>query len=752
MDQQPLSTAVVKSEVKSEYSEEDAELPQTNIIEIERTNEENGEVQTVVLQNIQIEDSGEDQLAFIGKIISQTNSNGNFQINSLDENSVIRTYIINNTQYQEVETDDIYYEELEEDENSIEYVIEEAVEYEEAADENIEYTQLTTLRDEYELHDGIEEETVDDPGIQEFLDEEETQEEEQMEEENNKEIMKLNALQEGNTTEKDYNVDENNIKLEFLECDMCNKSFRTPAGLKRHITVNHEKRDEFEYDDPLTLKLCPCCGEPYDTAHQTGDYKCNFCDKLFTQSNFLKRHVSIEHPKDGKYPCIECKFDFVTKELLIDHLRFHPIKSVKCKECNKEFTRKYHLDRHIGQTGCMGQPRKVFECRVCKRCFTRRDNLAEHLRNHAGQSKKKKKFTCDYCHKEFQGVNLLNIHVRTHTGEKPYKCDLCPKSFPSTGAMKKHRRMHTGEKPYRCFECDRTFAAKETLNRHYRTHTGEKPHKCKFCGKSFIQPSQLRAHIFHHTGENAYTCQYCGRAFNRNLRLTTHIKFMHEGAEPLPCSKCDKTFFRKEDVARHMLSHSGERPFLCEVCNKGFAVKSSLKIHMNIHRKEQPCSCETCGRAFIRRDCLMRHIRARHRDVLEDILASAEKKRLQQQLLTAVSTSPMTITENIVWNELTLTESVKELLTLLVDEECLLEFGYPDAPVDRVLDSVIKRCGHTPASEEDFDYIGRIRENAKLLFTAVIDDDAVKELLNNQTVDEVILHVLRLAKKQQENK
>jgi KRAB domain-containing zinc finger protein len=316
--------------------------------------------------------------------------------------------------------------------------------------------------------------------------------------------------------------------------------------------------------------------------------------------------------------------------------------------------------------------------------------------------------------------------------------------------MKKHRRMHTGERPYACKECHNRFAAKETLNRHMRTHTGEKPHSCQFCGKSFIQASQLRAHIFHHTGENAYTCPHCNRAFNRKLRLTTHIKYMHEGAEPMTCTECDKTFFRKEDLARHFLSHTGERPFECDVCHKSFAVKSSLKIHQLTHRKEPPCSCDTCGRAFIRQDCLMRHMRARHRDVLEDIMASAEKKRLQQQLLNAateaVAKNQGSLTENMVWNELTLTESIKELLTILVDEACLQDFGFPDAPVDKILDSVIKRCGHKPASEEDFDYIGRMRENAKLLFTVVIDDEAVKSLLNNQTVDEVILHVLRLAK------
>lgn len=122
--------------------------------------------------------------------------------------------------------------------------------------------------------------------------------------------------------------------------------------------------------------------------------------------------------------------------------------------------------------------------------------------------------------------------------------------------------------------------------------------------------------------------------------------------------------------------------------------------------------------------------------MLEDIVTNAEKKRLQTQLFQAVANSANkeSLKESIVWNELTLTgdafklvkslvlfvafsESIKELLSLLVDDDCLLQLGHPEAPVDRVLETVIRRCGHTPASESDFDYIGKIRENAKLLFT-----------------------------------
>jgi hypothetical protein len=68
--------------------------------------------------------------------------------------------------------------------------------------------------------------------------------------------------------------------------------------------------------------------------------------------------------------------------------------------------------------------------------------------------------------------------------------------------------------------------------------------------------------------------------------------------------------------------------------------------------------------------------------------------------------------------------------------------------VDRLLEAVIRRCGHQPVGAgDDLPYTDHhLRENAKLLFPVVSDDSAVKTLLNNQIVDEVILHVLHVAK------
>lgn len=94
-----------------------------------------------------------------------------------------------------------------------------------------------------------------------------------------------------------------------------------------------------------------------------------------------------------------------------------------------------------------------------------------------------------------------------------------------------------------------------------------------------------------------------------------------------------------------------------------------------------------------------------------------------------------------------LKQNIERLLKSVVDDDILLKFGYPHAPVEHVLCSVIEQCGQRPVDNVYDDSLTKLRENVKLLFTSVIDDQSIKEMLNNHTIDEVISHVIKLSNK-----
>ncbi|KAK9509161.1 hypothetical protein O3M35_006539 [Rhynocoris fuscipes] len=496
------------------------------------------------------------------------------------------------------------------------------------------------------------------------------------------------------------------------------------------------------------------CVKDGEESSNGNKYECHECGKSYLVKSSLERHIRVLHSYGNSLQCPQCEAKFPDKGALARHMYTHTgLKPYSCPVCKQEFSRKYHLVRHNLQTGCDGRERAAYPCQVCGREFTRKDNLREHLRAHAGQTKRKKKYICESCEMEYETIEELKLHRKDHIGEKEYTCEYCPKKCLTSAALKKHRRTHTGEKPFECSSCDKKFAAKETLNRHIKIHTGYKPHTCQYCDKSFIQSTQLRNHLVCHTGIGVFqpirifVCDLCGKKFNRKPRLNEHVKFFHLGAKPYECVHCIKTFIRKEDLNRHLVIHSGVKAHQCPICTKSFTMKSTLKVHLLTHTKEPPRSCDACGRAFIRQDCLLRHMKTRHREMLEEIKCEAEKKKLQQQLLQVAAEASLVegMEERKELDENGLIDAVRELLTLLVDETTLRDLGWPDAGVEALLEAVIKRCGHDPEPSTTPRH-DRLRHNIKLLFTVVIDDSAVKALLNNQTVDEVILHVLRLAK------
>lgn len=95
-----------------------------------------------------------------------------------------------------------------------------------------------------------------------------------------------------------------------------------------------------------------------------------------------------------------------------------------------------------------------------------------------------------------------------------------------------------------------------------------------------------------------------------------------------------------------------------------------------------------------------------------------------------------------------LKKRIQELLQIVIEESLLKELGFGKKPIDEVLCSVLEQCSRTPIRKSDGvnDDSTRMRENTKQLFSMVMDEDHIKSLLNNYTVDEVITIVLKMSK------
>ena len=76
--------------------------------------------------------------------------------------------------------------------------------------------------------------------------------------------------------------------------------------------------------------------------------------------------------------------------------------------------------------------------------------------------------------------------------------------------------------------------------------------------------------------------------FNTNARL--HEETTQQN-EQLTCPICDRKFYQKSDVKRHMVVHTGEK-FACSYCPKQFSQKYTRNMHEKIHTCVVPSPVE----------------------------------------------------------------------------------------------------------------------------------------------------------------
>ena len=135
--------------------------------------------------------------------------------------------------------------------------------------------------------------------------------------------------------------------------------------------------------------------------------------------------------------------------------------------------------------------KKLYKCDTCNKIYTWKYELSRHMNMHT----KEKWYCCNVCNKQFYLKHSFTKHMNIHTKEKVYTCDICNKTFTDSSSFRRHHNIHTKKKVYTCTECDREFTIKCNLTAHMNIHTREKVFICQVCNKQYIDRSGLRYHL-----------------------------------------------------------------------------------------------------------------------------------------------------------------------------------------------------------------------------------------------------------------
>lgn len=133
------------------------------------------------------------------------------------------------------------------------------------------------------------------------------------------------------------------------------------------LSTDSTELDQLHTQTPVQLAPIPTIPQQIPPAHPIS-FKCTFphCTKTFMEDNQLRTHQEI-HEKRKEFGCGSCGLMFLRRHDLKRHQRIHEvfsvlIKGVKpyvCQRCQKGFSRKDGLKRHLN----MDENVKEYRCR-----------------------------------------------------------------------------------------------------------------------------------------------------------------------------------------------------------------------------------------------------------------------------------------------------------------------------------------------------------------------------------------------------
>lgn len=309
---------------------------------------------------------------------------------------------------------------------------------------------------------------------------------------------------------KKIEIDVNNS--ECPKCHDCGEMFKSKCKLRVHWKKTHMSKSF----------VCPICRRLFKTAKA---YNKHINTKGGPCAEF-ESGISVHIEGEGVnrvFHCSQC--DYKSKRML--HIRTHLVthsgqRLYRCELCNKAYSQKGTLKTHKEGVHLKGV--SALGCHICGKTFHGRTRLYKHLKTHSDES-----YECDICKKLIKGKKALKTHMQRHSGIKSYTCEQCAASFYTAAELCNHKRKHSVKVlSVKCDLCEYRTTTKYLLNRHMKHHvSGDKPFSCKDCGKFFATFQKLTVHERIHYEKKKYSCPLCARMFFCRRSVSKHVISKH---------------------------------------------------------------------------------------------------------------------------------------------------------------------------------------------------------------------------------
>ncbi|KAI5193788.1 zinc finger protein PLAGL1 [Manis pentadactyla] len=204
-----------------------------------------------------------------------------------------------------------------------------------------------------------------------------------------------------------------------------------------------------------------------------------------------------------------------------------------------------------------------------------------------------------------------------------YPCQLCGKTFLTLEKFTIHNYSHSRERPYKCLQpdCGKAFISRYKLMRHMATHSPQKSHQCAHCEKTFNRKDHLKNHLqTHDPNKMAFGCEECGKKYNTMLGYKRHLALHAASSGDLTCGVCALELGSTEVLLDHLKAHAEEKPssgikekkHQCDHCERCFYTRKDVRRHLVVHTGCKDFLCQFCAQRFGRKDHLTRHTKKTH--------------------------------------------------------------------------------------------------------------------------------------------